>query len=408
MRQFIPPRRTNTPPRLGSAPIRLLRICLDDLVLGGVEINETSTLADVRRSISDDEIGGVPETYHFLFGGAPVSRRQESRRRAMDCFPFLTMIQGDTRICAPTAALNSDGGEPGGSATPSTSLSRVAAEVHPVVPSPEGRATVDLESGGTGVSLGGAGGTRSPPASFGVPPGHGASQTTASQAVGQETGAGSNSAASQDNSATATLELQITDGPLEGTTVTVGEEGARIGRHTSNTLVIPEAGISRQHCEVCFVDGDFCVRDQGSTTGTYFYLRAYGQFHMFPGLMIKLGETELQVISQAPPGSEHPELVVLFYEGPLAGHKIRIPASGIRIGRRHDNNLVLVHDGTVSAHHAVIFLDEGGFFISDVGSCNGTCVRLSPERADSAWHPIMDGDVIGAGCTKIRCRVRRI
>lgn len=204
-----------------------------------------------------------------------------------------------------------------------------------------------------------------------------------------------------------TLELQITDGPLEGTTVTVGEEGARVGRHTSNTLVIPEAGISRFHCEVCCEGGEFRIRDLGSTTGTFFYLRPHGRFPMFAGLMLKLGETEFVVMSQTSPDAAHPELVVLFYEGPLIGHKAFIPASGISIGRRHNNNLMLVQDGTVSAYHATIVCEGGEFFLQDLGSCNGTCVRLSTERNSSDWHPIMDGDVIGAGCTKIHCALRQ-
>merc|ERR1712039_400636 len=169
------------------------------------------------------------------------------------------------------------------------------------------------------------------------------------------------------------------------------------------TLVIPEAGISRYHCEIHYINGEFCVRDLGSTTGTYFYLRPHAQFQMFTGLMVKLGETELQVLSQS--GGEEPEQFVCFYEGPLAGHKAHVPAGGITIGRRHNNSLVLVQDGTVSAHHALISYEDGEFYISDLGSCNGTCVRLSAEQADSDWHPIMDGDVLGAGCTKVRCRV---
>ena len=31
----------------------------------------------------------------------------------------------------------------------------------------------------------------------------------------------------------------------------------------------------------------------------------------------------------------------------------------------------------------------------DLGSCNGTCLRLSAERQESGWHPIMDGDAAG-------------
>merc|ERR1711908_261802 len=142
------------------------------------------------------------------------------------------------------------------------------------------------------------------------------------------------------------------------------------------------------------MDGEFFVRDLGSTTGTFFYLRPHGHFLMFSGLLVKLGETELQVLSITPAGTEHREQVVLFYEGPLAGHKVHIPASGITIGRRHNNNLVLLQDGTVSAHHAMIFSEECEFFLADLGSCNGTCVRLSTERSDSDWHPLLGGDII--------------
>jgi len=344
-------------------------------VLGAVECNEASSLADVRVTIAEDEISGVPQSYRFLFGGAPVSRRQEGRRRAVDCFPFLTIISEDARIAPPAGALGTaeaPGASAAGGETPSASGNAGAVAA----------AQLALRAAG------GASHVETSPPALDV------TRLDETADLGVASGA--------------TLELQITDGPLEGTAVTVGEEGARIGRHTANTLVIPEAGISRYHCEICYIDGEFCLRDLGSTTGTYFYLRPHGHFQMFPGLMVKLGETEMQVLSQSSPGGGgSPEQVVLFYEGPLQGHKVHVPATGITIGRRHNNNLVLVQDGTVSAHHAVVFCEDGDFFITDLGSCNGTCVRLSPERTDSDWHPIMDGDILGAGCTKVRCRVRR-
>ena len=45
--------------------------------------------------------------------------------------------------------------------------------------------------------------------------------------------------------------------------------------------------------------------------------------------------------------------VVLFYEGPLAGHKLHITAEGITIGRRHNNNLVLMQE---SGSHIYIYI----------------------------------------------------
>lgn len=370
------PGRTGTPPRSATATVRLLRICLDERVLGGVEVNESSTLADVRVAVVEDEIVGVPQSYLFLFGGAPVSRRQEARRRAVDCFPFLAIIPEGAHIAQGFAA-----GDAASPLPPSTQVSAsfdmpAQADVQSLNVPPMPNSDVRI----------------SPHHLHGIVP---LEATGTRRSESEEPALGG-----------ATLELQITDGPLEGTTVTIGEEGASIGRHTSNTLVIPEAGISRYHCEICYSNGEFCVRDLGSTTGTYFYLRPQAQFSMFPGLMVKLGETEFQVFSQSGLGLEEPEQLVWFYEGPLAGHKAHVPPGGITIGRRHNNSLALVQDGTVSAHHAVIFYEEGEFFISDLGSCNGTCVRLSAERTDSDWHPILDGDILGAGCTKVRCRVR--
>mmetsp|Transcript_44954 Transcript_44954/g.106754 ORF Transcript_44954/g.106754 Transcript_44954/m.106754 type:complete len:365 (+) Transcript_44954:119-1213(+) len=347
--------RGHTPPRSAVVPIRILKICLNDNVLGGVEVNEGSTLADVRSSIVEDDIPGVPESYLFLFGGAPVSRRQEGRRRAMDCFPFLTIIPENARVLPHYVV---SGGQPG----------LIETEAGPDV------MQLHQREYGDDAGVGGGGGASS---------------------------AGVAAAAHSD----LLLELQITDGPLEGTTVTIGGEGARVGRHTSNTLVVPEERISRYHFEISRNSVDFCVRDLGSTTGTFFYLKPNSPFQMFVGLMVKLGETEFQVVDQSCSRRDaEPEQVVLFYAGPLAGHKVHIPGAGISIGRRHNNSLVLVQDGTVSAHHATIHFEDGEFFLTDLGSCNGTCVRLSVEREESDWHPIMDGDFLGAGCTKIKCR----
>lgn len=363
------PARTDTPPRSGPAPVRLLRVCLNNAVLGGVEVSETDTLANVRESIAEDEIQGIPDSYVFLYGGAPVSRRQESRRRALACFPM-----GFCTIIPPDALVEQPRNEESGRATPPSYF--------PLgLPTP---ADVTIAQ------------------PLGTDPG----------SVQGDTSSGHLSEAEFVYDA-GRLELHITEGPLEGTTVTVGEEGLRLGRHTSNNLVIPEASISRYHCEIAFVNGSFSIRDLGSVTGTFFYLKAHGHFRMFPGLMVKLGETEFQVLSQGPSNADASmqEQVLYFHEGPLAGHKVYVPQSGLSMGRRSDNLLVLTPDVTISARHAAVFFEalpaqEGDFYLADLGSCNGTCIRLSKERVESDWHVLLDGDVVGAGCTKMLCRLR--
>mmetsp|Transcript_2867 Transcript_2867/g.5636 ORF Transcript_2867/g.5636 Transcript_2867/m.5636 type:complete len:210 (-) Transcript_2867:14-643(-) len=205
--------------------------------------------------------------------------------------------------------------------------------------------------------------------------------------------------------------MTVLDGPLENNVFRVEAGVHSIGRHTSNDVVVPEAGISRRHCEIMFHDGHgtWCIRDVGSTTGTFFYLQPHVSLRIFLGLMIKIGESELQVVrlrSRSADGIAEgiPELVCQIYEGSLSGHQVQVGPAGLSIGRRGDNNLVIPSDGTVSAHHARVEWRDGDFFLSDLGSSNGTAVRIAAEREESEWHPVLDGDIIGAGVSKLLCR----
>lgn len=47
------------------------------------------------------------------------------------------------------------------------------------------------------------------------------------------------------------------------------EEGAKIGRHSSNKILILEESVSRYHAEIEYEEGQFYIRDIGSTTGTF-------------------------------------------------------------------------------------------------------------------------------------------
>lgn len=64
---------------------------------------------------------------------------------------------------------------------------------------------------------------------------------------------------------------------------------------------------------------------------------------------------------------------LLIESGARRGETIPIPASGLRVGRREDNDLVLA-DASVSGQHAAIKLDAAGALLSDLGSRNGTLV----------------------------------
>ena len=66
-----------------------------------------------------------------------------------------------------------------------------------------------------------------------------------------------------------------------------------------------------------------------------------------------------------------------------------------RIGRDADNHIVL-DDERVSAHHALISVRDGVYFLEDLGSTNGTFIGDDSERVMKS-RPLSDGDQLRIG-----------
>src|SRR5260370_17347008 len=64
-----------------------------------------------------------------------------------------------------------------------------------------------------------------------------------------------------------------------------------------------------------------------------------------------------------------PKIFLKFNERVLK--EIPLDKPRFTIGRKPDNDLV-IDNPAVSGHHALIFIEEGAFFIEDLGSTNGT------------------------------------
>ncbi|MDQ3256837.1 MAG: FHA domain-containing protein, partial [Acidobacteriota bacterium] len=74
--------------------------------------------------------------------------------------------------------------------------------------------------------------------------------------------------------------------------------------------------------------------------------------------------------------------------------KIEVSDSLISIGRRPDNVVCLAEDTNVSKYHAVIEGRGDGYWVSDLGSSNGTTVNGAEVTTE---HRIENGDVISIG-----------
>jgi hypothetical protein len=86
-----------------------------------------------------------------------------------------------------------------------------------------------------------------------------------------------------------------------------------------------------------------------------------------------------------------------FETGPFAGRVVALPNEMVTVGRAPDNDVV-VSDPATSGRHGRIEMRAGAFWISDLGSTNGTLVNGEPviERQ------LSDGDLIAIGQNTMR------
>src|SRR3954452_20970275 len=81
------------------------------------------------------------------------------------------------------------------------------------------------------------------------------------------------------------------------------------------------------------------------------------------------------------------------------GRRLVLQGGGITIGRRSENELVL-HGERVSRHHARIEPADGRWYVSDLGSRNGTYLNGTLLQHESRW--LTSGDTITVGGERLR------
>jgi hypothetical protein len=86
-----------------------------------------------------------------------------------------------------------------------------------------------------------------------------------------------------------------------------------------------------------------------------------------------------------------------FESGPFAGRIVALPNQMVTVGRAPDNDVV-VGDPATSGRHGRIEMRAGVFWISDLGSTNGTLVNGEPVIEKE----LSDGDLIAIGQNTIR------
>jgi hypothetical protein len=89
--------------------------------------------------------------------------------------------------------------------------------------------------------------------------------------------------------------------------------------------------------------------------------------------------------------------LLTFESGPFVGRIVALPNQMVTIGRAPDNDVV-VGDPATSGHHGRIEVRSGFFWISDLGSTNGTLVNGEPVIEKQ----LSDGDQVAIGQNTLR------
>jgi len=203
-----------------------------------------------------------------------------------------------------------------------------------------------------------------------------------------------------------------------------GEDGV------SFTLAGDEHPAGRGECPISFPDDPFLspthanflyrttgagkelvVRDEGSLNGVY--VRITGTADLKSGSTILLGEQVLTV-TPAPQPEDVPDIEGTYYSasmpraatieirqnlrGGQAGWVYRLGAESVTLGRE-GNDINFPQDPFISGRHAELRIAGGMLSVTDLGSRNGTFVRVNGE------HVLKHGDYVFLGQQLLRVEI---
>lgn len=100
------------------------------------------------------------------------------------------------------------------------------------------------------------------------------------------------------------------------------------------------------------------------------------------------------------PALQPAKAMLVVKSGPKDAYDFPLGKHGITVGRRRSNDLCLLDTG-ISRDHARIDFQDGGYFITDLGSTNGTIVN----GAKISSRKLVPGDSIKLGATWLEFRV---
>ena len=175
----------------------------------------------------------------------------------------------------------------------------------------------------------------------------------------------------------------------------VKRDGIRIGRHSSNNIVIFEESVSRFHAKIIYQQNSFYLLDIKSTTGTF--VKVTERLLLKPGQLIEIGSYQFIINNiHIAEGSTENKLKESYIQLSVIESPDDIEDRDFvlydneSIGRKSLSTISFSEDLHMSNLHVKINLIQDQFFLEDIASTNGTWLRLSEECVESDPMPLHD------------------
>lgn len=188
-----------------------------------------------------------------------------------------------------------------------------------------------------------------------------------------------------------------------------------LGRSEDNDISIPDRRVSRRHASVTYAYGLFLVADLQSANGVFVNEQKINEpFPLLDGDIIRLyvptltysalSASDLADESLADVSTGHSfattQPVLLVTSGDQKGTEIALYKEVLTFGRATSNATwdIRLRDHAVSRPHAKIELIDRKWYLTDLGSVNGTLINGAPVLMPTI---LSNGDVIVMGETNL-------
>ena len=176
-----------------------------------------------------------------------------------------------------------------------------------------------------------------------------------------------------------------------------------VGRDTGS-IFAGDSYLSPRHATFSKRAGQLYIKDEGSLNGVYLKVRPNEPCLLEFGDVFRIGQEiirfeELKGQGKSPDGVERFGSPAKGYIGRLAlvigrdttGNSFPVPERGVHCGRER-GDILFSEDGYVSGLHCRIARGpDGRVYLTDVGSSNGTFIRLRAERAVAGTDILLMG-----------------